>query len=211
MLLPPWAGLEGGHATPHPDTRGQSRRLGSRAGASEGQARWPSGLSSAPTTAEPQGRAGPPAPAALVPTRANHGVQPGSSPATRSGGHRSGLCHPPLGGRSSLVPTVERKAAHPWSGSPTLLDHVPAPPPPSPLPDQLVCIPPPNTYARPPPSGATRKPPQLLPGAAAGQAEPSTERPRQSPTHLEVKAQAIWGEGVLVERASALGGGSQDS
>lgn len=165
-------------------------------------------------TAEPHGRAGPPVSAALVPTRANHGVQPGSSPATRSRGRRHGLCHPPLGSKSSLVPTVEQKAAHPWSGSPHPVRPCPSPPPPSPLPDQLVCIPRPNTYPRAPalrgykgnhPSSYQ----ELL------QAEPSTERARpHPPTDLEVKAQGTWGEGdrgCWLERASALGGGSQDS
>lgn len=134
MLLLPWAGLEGGHVTPHtntwakPQAGGQGRWMG--AGASEGQARWLSGLRSAPTRRAPVATLGRPflQPwAALVPTRASLSVQPGSSPATRSRGRRNGLCHPPLGSKSSLVPTVEQKAAHPWTGSPPPLAHVPAP------------------------------------------------------------------------------------
>lgn len=156
---------------------GQSRRLGNRAGymgagASEGQAWWLRGLRSAPT-AEPHDRAPRQSQATRVPTRANHGVQPGSSPATRSRGHRNGLCHPPLGSKNSLVPTVEKRQLTPGQAAPTPLAHVPAPlhlhlcltswsaPPPHPTPSP-----------GPPPSGATRETPsQLLPGAAAGPAQ----------------------------------------
>lgn len=83
------------------------------------------------------------------------GLQPRALPATGSRGHHSGLCHPPLRGESSLVPTVEQKAASPWAGSPRPAS--PAPPPPVPgqlgrLPRAaspshqalLVCILPPN-------------------------------------------------------------------
>ena len=126
MLLLPWAGLEGGHVTP------TQTHLGKATGWGTGQVDGSRCLRGAgkvdewtqkrPHQESPRGNTGP-RPfllpwAALVPTRASLSVQPGSSPATRSRGRRNGLCYPPLGSKSSLVPTVEQKAAHPWTGSP---------------------------------------------------------------------------------------------
>lgn len=136
-----------------------------------------------------------------------------ASPATGSRGRRNGLCHPPLGGKSSLVPTVEQKAAHPGQAAPTPASPCPSPLPPPPPPGQLghlplaastshqaslVCIPPTQHLAQGPcPQGLQGK---LHPKSYQEllQAEPSTERlsctrPRP-PTDLEVKAQGIWGE-----------------
>lgn len=154
--------------------------------------------------------------AALVPARANPSLQPRVLPATRSRGHRSGLCHPPLGGESSLVPTVEQKAASPWAGSPHPISPCPSPTPPPPMPGQLgrlplaaspshqallVCIfPPNNTQPRGPAlrgceGNSTpaltkicyRESPALRRSPAA------CTRPHP-PTDLEVKAQGTWGE-----------------
>lgn len=131
------------HTWAKPQAGEQGRLAGSRCLRGAGMvAEWPQKC--------PHGRARPPVSAALVPTRANHGVQPGSSPATRSRGRLNGLCHPPLGSKSSLVPTVEQKAAHPWTGSPHPISPCPRPSPPSPLPDQLVCIPPTQHLAQGP-------------------------------------------------------------
>lgn len=204
MLLLPWAGLEGRHATPNTSTPGPSRGLVGRAGrmragASEGCQDWGSdavGSELSPPLESPfPHRAGlSPShgpPAALSPTRANHGPQPGASPAPWNRGPRNCLCHPPLGGESSLVPTVEQKAAPPWTGPP--------PPPTSPCPSpfhfclasRATCLwqPPPPTEPSwpaaphptptpqhlaqgPCPSGAARETlPQLFPGADTGRAQ----------------------------------------
>lgn len=189
-----------------PQAGGQGRWMG--AGASEGQARWLSGLRSAPPGEPPwqywaARSCSPGQPwAALVPIRASLSVQPGSSPVTRSRGRRSGLCHPPLGSKSSLVPTVEQKAAHPWTGSPT-----PVSPRPCPLHLHLRLA----SWSAPPPQylaqGAS---PRGLQGKVRPssyqellQAEPSTEQvslPTQAtpPTDLGVKTHGVWGQEALV-------------
>lgn len=93
-----------------------------------GRPRWLSRLRTAPTNRAPRGSAGLPVSSALgqpsflqEPNSASslepHQL-PGTSPATWSRGHRSGLRHPPPGWESSLVLTVVQKAAHPWAGSP---------------------------------------------------------------------------------------------
>ena len=143
MLLLPWAGLEGGHATPcpHPSTPGQSHRLRAQQTAPEpaprgatrtrGEVRRPSGVRPAPTNGAPPPRqlwAAPsfsPGAAAVIsaePTLASSPApcQPPWSLTSYPEWRASiGLGHPPLGWAGSLVPTVEQKAAHPWAGTPT--------------------------------------------------------------------------------------------
>lgn len=134
------------------------------AGASEGQAWWLSGLRSAPTSRASMPEVGRPF---LQPSGSpcpNLSVQPGSSPATRSKGRRNGFCHPRLGSKSSLVPTVEQKAAHHWTGSPHPLAPVPAPL------HLHLCLPSWSAFPHPTPS------PEPLPSGATRETTPALTR-----------------------------------
>lgn len=218
------------HTWVKPQAGGQGRLDGSRclrATRTWEQAWWPSELRNAPTSRGPQGSAGPPISVALVPTRANLGLQPRTSPATRNRGRCNGLCHSPLGGKSSLVPTVEQMAAHPGQAAPT-------PTSPSPSPTSTSTWP-----AGPPAPGSLHFPPSFpglhpttqhlaqgpCPQGLQGKLTPTLTRScsRQSPAlrgspHQATSPHQSGSEGPgdmgggghwWLERASALGGGAR--
>lgn len=221
MLLPPWAGLEGGHATsPHsrtsPQAGGQGR--GNASGLPPKATRtWPrqGGWRNCPLSLPPgasHGRAG-------VPFGPPSGAPPSTEnqPQLATRGLKEGASQwlwPPL--------SLKRKMGQLFSVHCGTEGSSPDPTGPPPPPSQRRQPPtkrsrpalPPNTPPRAPPSGAARETPpdsdwQLPPAEATLRGLlPHQATP---PTHLEVKAQGTWGN-LWSGRARALGrvGGPPD-